>query len=261
MESLKIISWNVAGFRACLKKGFASFFEEVNADIFCLQEVKATLEQYDFHPEGYYEYLNAAERKGYSGVLIYTKIKPLSIKYGIDNPKFDIEGRVITLEYEEFFLVNMYVPNVKRSLERMEERLEWESNIRYYLEELASKKNVVVCGDFNVAHTEMDIRNAKPNVGNAGFTDEERNAFTQLLQSGFIDTYRYFYPDKSDSYTWWSYMKGVRERNIGWRIDYFLVSNDFIQQIEDSYIYHDILGSDHCPIGIKISSLRVGGIL
>lgn len=249
---MKIVSWNVAGFRACLKKGFQNFFDEVQADIVCLQEVKATKEQYDFHPKEYFEYLYPAERKGYSGTLIYSKIEPISITYGIGVEKFDIEGRTITLEFSDFYLVNLYVPNVKRTLERMTERMEWEIEIRKYLKKLDTLKPVVICGDFNVAHTEMDIKNAKQNVGNAGFTDEEREKFTELLATGFIDTYRYYHHDVENSYTWWSYMKNVRARNIGWRIDYFLVSNRFIKRVSDTMIYSDVYGSDHCPIGIEI---------
>lgn len=248
---MKIVSWNVAGFRACLKKGFQNFFSEVDADIVCLQEVKATKEQYDFHPQGYFEYLYPAERKGYSGTLIYSKIEPIFVSFGLGVDKFDNEGRCITLNFSEFYLVNLYVPNVKRTLERMNERMEWENEIREYLKKLDKIKPVIVCGDFNVAHTEMDIKNAKQNIGNAGFTHEEREKFTELLESGFIDTYRYYHPDINDKYTWWSYMKDVRARNIGWRIDYFLVSNRFIDEVTNTIIYDDIYGSDHCPIGIE----------
>ncbi len=248
---MKIVSWNVAGLRACLKKGFSDFFEEVNADIFCLQEIKATQDQYDFHPQGYYEIVNSAARKGYSGVLIFTKEKPLKITYGINNPLFDIEGRTITLEYDDFYLVNVYVPNVKRTLERLEERMIFDKEFKEYLKNLDNKKPVIVCGDFNVAHQEIDIKNAKQNIGNAGFTNEERQDFSILLKSGFIDTYRYYNPNKEDAYTWWSYMKGVRERNIGWRIDYFLVSKRIINKVSNPTIYKDIYGSDHCPIGIE----------
>ncbi len=247
---MKIVSWNVAGFRACLKKGFKDFFNEINADIFCLQEVKATKDQYDFHPENYYEILNPAQRKGYSGVLIYTKIKPVTIKFGIDNPIFDIEGRTITLEFKDFYLINVYVPNVKRSLERLEERMIFEEEFKAYLKRLDKQKPVIICGDFNVAHEEIDIKNAKQNIGNAGFTYEERDKFTELLKSGFIDTYRYYNPYQKDAYTWWSYMKDVRKRNIGWRIDYFLVSKRIINNITKTNIYSNIYGSDHCPIGI-----------
>lgn len=248
---MKIVSWNVAGLRACLKKGLSDFFKDVNADIFCLQEIKATQDQYDFHPQGYYEIVNSAVRKGYSGVLIFTKEKPLKITYGINNHLFDIEGRTITLEYDDFYLVNVYVPNVKRTLERLEERMIFDKEFKEYLKNLDNKKPVIVCGDFNVAHQEIDIKNAKQNIGNAGFTNEERQDFSILLKSGFIDTYRYYNPNKEDAYTWWSYMKGVRERNIGWRIDYFLVSKRIINKVSNPTIYKDIYGSDHCPIGIK----------
>lgn len=249
---MKIVSWNVAGFRACLKKGFRDFFKQVDADIICLQEVKATKEQYDFHPSGYYEYLNVAEKKGYSGVLVFTKEKPLTVAFGMNNEVFDSEGRLITLEYQDFYLVNVYVLNVQRTLARMDFRLEWEMAFRKYIKSLDKKKPVIICGDFNVAHTEMDIKNAKQNRGNAGFTDEERGEFTKLLQLGLMDTYRYFYPEKEDAYTWWSYMKGVRERNIGWRIDYFLISKRWIEEVEEASIYSSVYGSDHCPIGIQM---------
>lgn len=254
---MKIVSWNVAGFRACLKKGFVSFFEKVDADIFCLQEVKATKEQYDFHPAGYYEYLNPAEKKGYSGTLVYTKIKPLQVIYGMKDTLFDMEGRIITLEYQDFYLVNVYVPNVQRTLARMAYRLKWEKQFRKYLKKLDQEKAVIICGDFNVAHTEKDIKNAKQNKGNAGFTEEERTEFGRLLKIGLVDTYRHFYPEKQDAYTWWSYMKKVRERNIGWRIDYFLVSKRFIEKVEGASIYSTVYGSDHCPIGIQIKKKRV----
>lgn len=254
---MKIVSWNVAGFRACLKKGFVSFFEKVDADIFCLQEVKATKKQYDFHPAGYYEYLNPAEKKGYSGTLVYTKIKPLQVIYGMKDTIFDMEGRIITLEYQDFYLVNVYVPNVQRTLARMAYRLKWEKQFRKYLKKLDQEKVVIICGDFNVAHTEKDIKNAKQNKGNAGFTEEERTEFGRLLKIGLVDTYRHFYPEKQDAYTWWSYMKKVRERNIGWRIDYFLVSKRFIEKVEGASIYSTVYGSDHCPIGIQIKKKRV----
>lgn len=249
---MKFISWNVAGFRACLKKGFKDFFERIDADIICLQEVKATKDQYDFNPEGYLEYLYPAEKKGYSGTLVYSRIKPLNVIYGIGVDKFDKEGRSIILEFEDFFFINLYVPNVKRTLERMDERMEWEDVVRDYLKRLDAIKPVIVCGDFNVAHTENDIKNAKQNVGNAGFTFEEREKFTTLLESGFIDTYRYYHKDEKDAYTWWTYINNCRERNIGWRIDYFLVSERFIGRVIDTKIYKEIYGSDHCPIGIEI---------
>ena len=249
---MKFISWNVAGYRACLKKGFADFFENVQADFFSLQEVKALESQIDFIPEGYYCYRNIAEKKGYSGTIIYTKKEPLSVFYGMDIPKHDNEGRLITLEYEDFFLVNTYVPNVKRDLSRLEYRMEWEDDFRNYVNSLKAKKMVIICGDFNVAHNEIDIKNAKANIGNAGFTYEERGKFNELLDSGFIDTFRYFYPEKKECYSWWSYMFHARENNVGWRIDYFLVDSEHINKIKGATIYNNILGSDHCPIGIEI---------
>ena len=249
---MKIISWNVAGFRACLKKGFEDFFNQTNADIYCLQEVKAEKEQIEFDPKDYYCYLNPAERKGYSGTLIYTKEKPISVTFGIGIEEHDHEGRVITAEYEDFYLVNQYVPNVKRDLSRLDYRMIWEDEIKKYLAMLEKKKPVIVCGDFNVAHTEKDIKNAKANKGNAGFTDEERGKFSELLESGFIDTYRHFNPDITDKYTWWSYMGKAREKNVGWRIDYFLVSKSMIKKIKKAEIYDQIYGSDRCPIEVEI---------
>lgn len=249
---MKIISWNVAGFRACLKKGFTDFFEQVNADIVCIQEVKALKEQFDFHPLDYYEYLYPAERKGYSGTLVYTKEKPIKVTYGLGIDIHDHEGRIITLEYEDFYLINVYVPNVKRDLSRLNYRMQWENDFRIYVDKLKETKPVIICGDFNVAHNEIDIKNAKANIGNAGFTYEERACFTKLLDSGYIDTFRYYNQEVGDVYTWWSYMKGVRERNIGWRIDYFLVSKNLINKVENTMVYSEIHGSDHCPIGIDI---------
>lgn len=249
---MKLVSWNVAGYRACLKKGFRDFFEDVDADVVCLQEVKATWDQYDFHPEGYQEYLYPAKRPGYSGTLVISRVEPLSVKYGMGDERFDSEGRLITVEFEDFYLVNSYVPNVKRTLERMGERMEWEEEVKVYYKELEKTKPVVVCGDMNVAHTEADIRNAKSNIGNAGFTYEEREKFTELLGCGFVDTFRHFNPEVKDAYTWWSYMRGVRERNIGWRIDYFIVSESFIDRVSNAKIYSDVYGSDHCPIGITV---------
>lgn len=249
---MKLISWNVAGFRACLKKGFADFFYEVNADIFCIQEAKLTNEQLTFHPNNYYTYLFSAKKKGYSGTLVYSKIKPLSVTYGFGAEEYDSEGRTITLEYENFYLVNSYVPNVKRDLSRMSSRMHFEDLMRAYLKKLETKKPVIICGDFNVAHQEIDIKNSKANIGNAGFTNEERNKFTELLNSGFIDTFRHFNPNLEGAYSWWSYMKGVRERNIGWRIDYFLVSKTILKQVTNPKIYKDVMGSDHCPIGLEV---------
>ena len=249
---MKIISWNVAGLRACLKKGSADFFQESKADIYCLQETKLLEEQLTFHQEGYFEYLNPAERKGYSGTMIYTKKKPLSVTYGINIEKHDQEGRVITLEYKDFYLVTVYTPNAKRGLERLDYRMEWEDDFKNYLKELDQKKPVVVCGDLNVAHEEIDLKNPKANIGNAGFTYEERNKMTDLLNAGFIDTFRYFHPNEENHYTWWSYMGNARSKNIGWRIDYFLVSERIIDKVKDTMIYQDVYGSDHCPIGISL---------
>ena len=249
---MKIISWNVAGIRACLKKGLEEFFRDTHCDIFCMQEVKANEEQFDFRPEGYHMYLYPAKRKGYSGTLIYTRVEPISVRYGIGDREYDDEGRNITLEFKDFYLVNCYVPNVKRDLSRMESRMRYEDLFLAYIKKLEEDKPVVFCGDMNVAHQEIDIRNAKSNIGNAGFTYEERCKFSDLLDHGFIDTFRYLYPEKRDAYTWWSYRKGVREKNIGWRIDYFVVSESFISHVLDSFIYPDIFGSDHCPIGLLI---------
>ena len=251
---MKLVSWNVAGIRACLKKGLEDFFNDVNADIFCIQESKAMEDQFDFRPNGYQMYLYPALKKGYSGTLIYSKIKPLNVTYGINEEEYDEEGRTITLEFKNFYLVNVYVPNVKRDLSRMQSRKKKKNCFRNYLKKLDETKPVIVCGDFNVAHEEIDICNAKANIGNAGFTYEERAKFTELLNSGFIDTYRYFNKNKTGAYTWWSYMPGVRDRNIGWRIDYFLVSNGFIKSVKNVTIYSDIYGSDHCPIGLEIEN-------
>lgn len=248
---MKIISWNVAGFRACLKKGFIEFFNEENPDIICLQEVKAERHQIDFTPDNYFEYLFPAKRKGYSGTLIYTKIKPLSVTYGINEEEYDNEGRTITLEFDNFYLINVYVPNVKRDLSRMNSRMYYEDKFKEYIIKLQKIKPVIICGDFNVAHTEIDLKNAKQNIGNAGFTYEEREKFTELLASGLIDTYRYYNKDKTDAYTWWSYMGRAREKNVGWRIDYFLITKSNIEEITNTMIYNNILGSDHCPIGIE----------
>ena len=248
---MKIISWNVAGLRACLNKGLDRFFSEEKADIYCFQETKVLEEQNPFHPLGYNEYLFPAERKGYAGVMIYSKLEPISIKYGIDDSEYDSEGRTITLEFENFYLVNCYVPNAKRDLERMDSRMRFEDLIRKYLLNLSSKKNVIYCGDLNVAHEEIDIKNPNTNHFSAGFTDQERGKMTELLNSGFIDTYRHFNPNEV-KYTWWSYMFQSRSKNIGWRIDYFIVNKDFIKNVKNTMIYTDILGSDHCPIGIEI---------
>ena len=249
---MKIVSWNVAGFRACLKKGFEDFFDSENADIYCLQEVKALEEEIPFKRDEYTLYLNTAEKKGYSGTAIYTRVKPISVSYGINVEEHDHEGRVITLEFEDFYLVNEYVPNVKRDLSRLPYRMKWEDDIKAYFKKLEEKKPVVVCGDFNVAHEEIDIKNAKANRGNAGFTDEERDKFTKLLEAGFVDIYRNKYPDVKDKYSWWSYIGNARAKNVGWRIDYFICSKDFLNQIHNPRILDDVMGSDHCPIEIEV---------
>ena len=248
---MKLISWNVNGIRACLNKGFSDFFKEVNADIFCLQETKCQPEQINLEFEGYTSYWNSAERKGYSGTAIFTKKQPVNVTYGIGIEEHDKEGRIITLEFENFYLVTNYTPNAKRELERLDYRMVWEDEIRKYLLELNTKKPVIMCGDLNVAHEEIDLKNPKTNKGNAGFTNEEREKMTELLNAGFIDSYRYLYPEKIE-YSWWSYMGHAREKNVGWRIDYFIVSNDFRENIKDATIYTGILGSDHCPVGLEI---------
>ncbi len=249
---MKIVSWNVAGFRACLKKGFEGFLKEIDADVFCLQEIKAEKSQIDFNPKGYMEFIYSAEKKGYSGTLIYTKKKPISVKYGMGIDEHDNEGRLITLEFEHFYLINTYVPNVKSDLSRLDYRMRWEDDLLIYIKKLEKTKPVIICGDLNVAHNEIDIKNAKQNIGNAGFTYEEREKFSNLLGNGFVDTFRYFYPTKKDAYSWWSYMGRARENNVGWRIDYIVVSELLKNKLIDAYIYLDILGSDHCPVGIDI---------
>ena len=246
---MKIISWNVAGLRACYKKGLEEFFLSELPDMFCMQETKVLEKENPLHIEGYKEYLYPAEKKGYSGTMIYSKIEPLSIKYGIGIEEFDSEGRVITLEYDNFYLVNAYVPNSKRELERLNERMYFEDEMRKYLKNL--NKNVIYCGDLNVAHEEIDIKNAKTNTRSAGFTIEERNKMTELLESGFTDTFRYLYPDTIE-YSWWSYMGGARAKNVGWRLDYFIVNNEYINKVKDSLILNEIMGSDHCPIKLII---------
>ena len=248
---MKLISWNVNGIRACSNKGFSKFFKDVDADIFCLQETKCQPEQIDLEFEGYTSYWNSAERKGYSGTAIFTKKQPVNVTYGIGIEEHDKEGRIITLEFEDFYLVTNYTPNAKRELERLDYRMVWEDEIRKYLLELNTKKPVIMCGDLNVAHEEIDLKNPKTNKGNAGFTNEERGKMTELLNAGFIDSYRYLYPEKIE-YSWWSYMGHAREKNVGWRIDYFIVSNDFKEKIKDATIYTEILGSDHCPVGLDI---------
>ncbi len=250
---MKLISWNVNGIRACLNKGFDEFFKSTDADIFCIQETKCRPEQVEWlEYEGYMSYWNSAEKKGYSGTAVFTKIKPIAVTYGIGIEEHDHEGRVITMEYEDFYLVNVYTPNSKRELERLDYRQVWEDAMREYLLKLDKKKPVIMCGDLNVAHNEIDLANPKTNTQNAGFTIEERTKMTELLDAGFTDSYRYLYPEKEGKYTWWSYMRKSREKNIGWRIDYFIVSDRIKEKIKEASIYDDVLGSDHCPIGLEI---------
>ncbi|MGB3259724.1 exodeoxyribonuclease III [Paenisporosarcina sp.] len=252
---MKIISWNVNGIRACVKKGFLEYFQQENADIFCLQETKLQVGQIELHLEGYEQYWNYATKKGYSGTAVFTKIKPLAVKYGVGDMSEEAEGRILTLEFEQFYLVNVYTPNAKRDLTRLPYRLEWEDDMRSYLKQLDQFKPVIMCGDLNVAHEDIDLKNAKTNRGNSGFTIEERGKMTALLQEGFTDTFRYFYPNTEGAYTWWSYMSKVRERNIGWRIDYFIASNRLQNKLKDSYIHPQTLGSDHCPIILELKDI------
>lgn len=249
---MKLISWNVNGLRAVWNKGFENIFKELAADIFCIQETKMQEGQLDISFEGYEQIFNSAEKKGYSGTAIFTRIAPISMSKGIGIDIYDTEGRVITLEFEKFYLVNCYTPNAQRELTRLEYRMNWEDAFRKYLKDLDSKKPVILCGDLNVAHNEIDLKNPKTNRGNAGFTDEEREKFTKLLESGFVDSFRYLYPDKTDSYSWWSYMGRAREKNIGWRIDYFVVSNKLKDKIQEAKIHSNIAGSDHCPVELDI---------
>ncbi|MBY7026235.1 MULTISPECIES: exodeoxyribonuclease III [Clostridium] len=248
----KLISWNVNGLRACVKKGFLDILKESNADIFCIQESKLQEGQIDLNLEEYYDYWNYAEKKGYSGTTVFSKEKPLNISLGIGIEEHDKEGRVLTLEFEEFYLVNVYTPNSQQKLARIDYRMAWENDFRDYLNELNKDKSVIVCGDLNVAHKEIDLKNPKNNRNNAGFSDEEREKFDELLKSGFIDTYRYFYPDKEGAYSWWSYRFNARANNAGWRIDYFLVSKDFEDRLVDANIHTQIEGSDHCPVELII---------
>lgn len=249
---MKFVSWNVNGLRAVIGKGFLDFFENINADFFCIQETKMQPEQLELELKGYEQYWNSAEKKGYSGTAIFTKHKPINVTYGIGKEEHDKEGRVITLEYENFYLVTSYTPNSKRELERLDYRMIWEDEIRAYLRKLDQSKPVIYCGDLNVAHQEIDLKNPKTNTHNAGFTKEEREKMTQLLNVGFIDTFRYFYPDKEDAYTWWSYMFHAREKNVGWRIDYFITSERLKKNLKDSKIHPEVMGSDHCPIEIEV---------
>ena len=252
---MKLITWNVNGLRAVINKGFADFFIRNNADIFCIQETKMQEGQLDIQFDGYQKYFNSALKKGYSGTAIFTKKKPKQITYGIEREEHDTEGRVITLEYEPFYMVNVYTPNSQRELTRLEYRMEWEDAFRNYLKNLDKNKPVIMCGDLNVAHEEIDLKNPKQNRRSAGFTDEERAKMTQLLQNGFIDTYRYLYPEETDCYTWWSYMMKAREKNIGWRIDYFIVSERLKDKIQDVKIHSQVMGSDHCPVELDIQEI------
>lgn len=250
--SKKLISWNVNGLRSCMGKGFMDFFDSVDADIFCLQEIKLSEGQIEWNKENYYSYWNYAEKKGYSGTAVFSKEKPLSVKYGIGIDEHDHEGRVITLEFENFYMVTVYTPNSQRELTRLEYRMKWEDDFRNFLNDLRKNKPVVVTGDMNVAHKEIDLKNPKTNRKNAGFTDEERQKMTELLDSGFIDTFRYFYPDVEQKYSWWSYMFKSREKNVGWRIDYFLASKELEDRLISAEIHDKVLGSDHCPIELVI---------
>lgn len=248
---MKFISWNVNGFRACLTKGFAEFFKEVDADFFCIQETKMQPGQAEFETPDYHQYWYSAEKKGYSGTAIFAKKEPLTVSYGLGIEEHDHEGRAITLEYEDFYLLCVYTPNAQRELARLSYRMEWEDALRTYMKSLDSKKPVIYCGDLNVAHEEIDLKNPKTNHFSAGFSDEERGKFTELLQAGFKDTFRSLYPEKVQ-YSWWSYMYGARAKNVGWRIDYFVVSDRIIDKVKDSFILNEIMGSDHCPVGIEI---------
>ena len=250
---MKLISWNVNGLRAICKKGFEKFFNEIEADIFCIQETKMQEGQLDINFKGYKNYFNYAERKGYSGTAIFTKIEPENVFYGIGKEEYDNEGRVITLEFNKFYLVNCYTPNSGRELARLGYRMKWEENFLEYLKKLDKKKPIILCGDLNVAHKEIDLKNPKSNKKNAGFTDEEREKIDILLNSSFTDTYRFLYPEKENAYTWWSYMAKAREKNIGWRIDYFIISDRINNNLNEAYIYSEVMGSDHCPVGININ--------
>ena len=249
---MKLISWNVNGIRAAVNKGFMDFFNEIDADIFCIQETKMQEGQLELKLDGYYQYWNSALKKGYSGTAVFSKEKPLNVTYGIGIEEHDKEGRIITAEYKKFYLVNCYTPNSKRELERLDYRQIWEDELRKYLNNLNKSKPVIYCGDLNVAHEEIDLKNPKTNHNNAGFTDEEREKLTSLLNSGFTDSFRYLYPEEKDAYTWWSYMMKSREKNIGWRIDYFITSNSIQRNIKDSKIHSEVFGGDHCPIELDI---------
>lgn len=248
---MKLISWNVNGFRACLNKGFEQFFKDTDADFFCIQETKLQPEQASFDADGYHQFWYSAEKKGYSGTAIFAKKEPISVKYGLGIDEHDHEGRAITLEYDDFYLLCVYTPNAQRELARLDYRMKWEDALRDYIKSLDEKKPVIYCGDLNVAHEEIDLKNPKTNHFSAGFSDEERGKFTELLQSGFCDTFRTLYPEKVE-YSWWSYMYHAREKNVGWRIDYFVVSERIMDKVKDSCIFTDIMGSDHCPVGLEV---------
>lgn len=249
---MRFISWNVNGLRACMQKGFMEYFQQSNADFFCLQETKLQAGQVDIHLDGYFQFWNYAQKKGYSGTAIFTKHEPLSVSYGMNIPELDNEGRLITLEYDNFYLVTCYTPNAQRELARLDFRMVWENAFADYLCALDAKKPVIVCGDLNVAHTEIDLKNPKSNRGSAGFSDEERACFSSLLSRGFTDSFRYLYPDVTGAYSWWSYMFKARQNNAGWRIDYFLVSDRLKDQIAQASIHSNILGSDHCPVSLEL---------
>lgn len=249
---MKLVSWNVNGLRACVRKGFLDYFQQIDADIFCIQETKLQAGQIELDLKGYHQYWNYAVKKGYSGTAVFTKHEPLSVSYGVGEAQTEEEGRIITLEFDQFYLVNVYTPNAQRDLARLSYRLEWEDSMLSYLEDLDQKKPIIFCGDLNVAHQDIDLKNFKSNRGNSGFTEEERGKFSTFLEHGFVDTFRYFYPDKEGAYTWWSYMSKVRERNIGWRIDYFVVSERLKGRLIDSNIHCDVMGSDHCPVVLDI---------
>lgn len=248
---MKFISWNVNGFRACLEKGFEDFFKAQDADFFCIQETKMQVGQATFEPDGYYQYWYSAEKKGYSGTAVFTKHEPISVKYGLGIPEHDTEGRAITLEYEDFYLLCVYTPNAQRELARLDYRMSWEDALRNYITALDASKPVIYCGDLNVAHNEIDLKNPKTNHFSAGFSDEERGKMTELLDAGFTDTFRELYPD-TVKYSWWSYMFKSREKNVGWRIDYFIVSDRIKERVKDSFILTEVMGSDHCPVGIEL---------
>ena len=249
---MKLITWNVNGLRAAYKKGFEDFFNKMDADIFCIQETKMQEEQLEFKLKTNYQYFNSAEKKGYSGTAIFSKTKPNKVQYGIANAKYDNEGRVITLEFDQFYMVNCYTPNSQRELTRLAYRMEWEDAFREYLKNLDNQKPIILCGDLNVAHQEIDLKNPKTNQKNAGFTKEERGKMTELLDAGFTDAFRYLYPTQENAYTWWSYMANARQKDIGWRIDYFIVSNRIKRNIKEVIIHKDIMGSDHCPVELEI---------